>query len=241
MTAPCKAHGWCAVLALICVPAMAATVEVGNQNGWSASASGPAVAVMHLDGCQFSLPLAEQQSLTFVTPHALFIEAKRGDRARNRPYLWQAQTNSGYAWSFRKPGARQDKWFGLMCDSPEYFSFQGPYTPDPAQEYNPAIESLRQDSEHKCPATLTGHGWVPSPQAGPANSYVFKPLQGANWSGFIFGFRNPGRDSFGRISFCLVHGDNVLLGAAENDPQPLELSPRTLAEITAIVSSITFP
>lgn len=217
-----------------------AVVNVGSDSGYSNLAAGKKIAAIHQGNCNYSMELLEDQYVKFNTPDVVFLESKVAPNEKSWPYLSQAEMSAGYDWSFRKDGDLKSKWFGLMCDSAENFDLHGSNVKNDAENISPELQQIKEANELKCPATLTAKGWMPNKSAGQPNEYTFQELKGDNWTGFIFGYKNRGNDSFGRISFCLVQGDNVLVGAAENYPKPLLLSPKTFEETKAVLSSVKF-
>ncbi|MGF6150729.1 hypothetical protein [Pseudomonas fluorescens] len=216
------------------------TVVVGNASGNAQFVQGPIHALVSLDNCHFSLGLLRHQYLQFNGPDALFIESITAPTEKTLPYLWQAEMPAGYEWSFRKRGGLSDKWFGLICESTANFSRLAPEATVQQVEVSPQLQLIQESNDLKCPGTLTDNGWVAAPSAGRPEDYVFEVISGANWRGFIIGYADTSRHSFKRINFCLVHDDQVLIGAAENDSAPLRLSAEAFEGIKKTVSAIGF-
>lgn len=215
-------------------------VDIGNQPGYSAYASGKAIAAIHQGNCSYSMVLLENQYVKFNTPDVVFLESKTMPKDKSWPYLTQAEMSAGYNWSFKKDGGLESKWFGLMCDGTENFDLQGASISSNSGEVSPELQDVKEANNLKCPATLTGKGWVPNNNAGRPGEYIFQELNGANWSGFIFGFRDKMKDSIARVSFCLVRDSNVLVGAAENYSKPLLLNQKSFEEIKATLETVKF-
>lgn len=231
---------------LISVPAFSSetgqvsVVDIGNQPGYSAYASGKTIAAIHQGNCSYSMVLLENQYVKFNTPDVVFLESKTAPKDKSWPYLAQAEMSAGYNWSFKKDSDLKSKWFGLMCDGAENFDLQGAGINSNPEELSPELQDVKEANNLKCPAKLTEKGWVPNSNAGRPEGYVFQELNGANWSGFIFGFRNERKDSIDRISFCLVRDGNVLVGAAENYSKPLLLNQKDFEEIKATLKTVRF-
>ncbi len=235
--------GW--GVAVACVPSLAwpvpaDSVVLGDQPGAVQSVQGPASVLVALNECSFSVALAKGQYLRFNTPDVVFVQSATALNEQAMPHLWQAETYSGYEWQFRKPGGLADTWFGVMCEGTASFSLLKPEVAVPEAEVSPGLQVIRGSNDLKCPATLTRDGWVPTQRAGRPEDYVFEQLSGPDWSGFVLGYRNTTGKTFGRISFCLIHDDQVLLGAAENDVRPLKLSAQAFEDIKKALLAIRF-
>ncbi|UWF49238.1 hypothetical protein NYP20_28815 [Pseudomonas sp. N3-W] len=216
-------------------------VNVGDETGYSAFASGKTVAAIHQGNCNYSMVLLENQYVKFNTPDVVFLESNTKPTDNSWPYLEQAEMSAGYDWSFKKNGDPKSKWFGLMCDGIEDFDLQGSPVSIDSENISPELQDIKQANSLKCPATLTASGWVPTKNAGRPEEYIFQQLTGTDWSGFMFGFKNRDKDSFARISFCLVQGNNVLIGAAGNGSKQLSLDHKILDEIKMTLESVKFP
>lgn len=239
-------YGW--YIAAICLISTSAfssnkidtVVNVGNETGYSDSASGKIVAAIHQGNCNYSMVLLENQYVKFNTPDVVFLESDIKPTDKNWPYLEQAEMSAGYDWSFKKNGDPKSKWFGLMCGGVEDFYLQDSPESIDSENISPELQDIKQANSLKCPASLSASGWVPTKNAGPPEGYIFQQLSGAEWSGFMFGFKNKNNDSFARISFCLVQGNNVLIGAAGNGSKQLSLDHKTLDEIRMTLDSFKF-
>lgn len=215
-------------------------VNVGNKAGYFNTASGKIVAAIHQGNCNYSMFLLENQYLKFNTPDVVFLESNTKPNDNGWPYLEQAEMSAGYNWSFKKKGDLKSKWFGLMCDGIEDFDLQDSTGSVDSESISPELQDIKQANSLKCPATLTASGWVPTKNAGRPEEYTFQQLNGPGWSGFMFGFKNKTKNSFGRLSFCLVEGDNVLVGAAENASKHLLLDYKFFDEIKMTLESVKF-
>ncbi|MHC8346817.1 hypothetical protein [Pseudomonas sp. RT6P73] len=242
-----KISGWYLLVVVCLIPSSAfssdhedTVVNVGDETGYSAFASGKTVAAIHQGSCNYSMTLLENQYIKFNTPDVVFLESYTKPKDNSWPYLEQAEMSAGYDWSFKKKGDLKSKWFGLMCDGVENFDLQGSAGSINSENISPELQDLKQANSFKCPATLTKNGWIPTKNAGRPEEYTFQQLTGAGWSGFIFSFKNKKNESIARISFCLVQGNNVLIGTAENGQKPLILNNKILDEIKTTLNSVKF-
>lgn len=215
------------------------TVLLGSAPGQSTIASGPAETVVDMGSCRFSMPLVQDQWLTFDDFYPVFVAAKQLPKPSSAPRLWQAQTSSGAEWHFEKPANLSQPWFGLMCENTEYFSLLTDWKPPEDDAF--AVQVLRDDNDRRCPATLTDQGWVPNSLAGRANTYTFEQWGGEKSSGFIFGFHDKSRRHITRVAFCLLWGKDVLIGSAESgSATPLSISAQGFEQIKTAVRGIAF-
>ncbi|MGE7958757.1 hypothetical protein ACQKQA_19590 [Pseudomonas sp. NPDC089530] len=214
-------------------------VAVGTAMGQSRFVRGPADTVIDMSPCRFSLSLLKDQFLQFNAPDLVFMASKETPKDSTAPYLWQAQLSSGYEWHFEKPGDLSEVWFGGMCENTANFSGLTPEVPM-SIETSPELQLIRENNDLKCPATLIDRGWVPTHLAGRPETYVFESLSGPKSTGFIIGYHEKTRKLFTRIRFCLVHGDQVLVGSTENGSTPLTLSAEAFEGIKAVIRTIGF-
>lgn len=216
----------------------AETVMVGNMTGQSRVAQGPADVGVDMGACRFSMPLLQDQWLQFNAPDLIFIASQQLPDPSSAPHLWQAPTSSGYEWNFEMSANRTQPWFGIMCEN--LGSFSSLTTLPPADD-TIELQLLREANDRKCPATLTENGWRPTALAGDPQTYAFESLQGAKSSGFIIGYHPPHQPQFSRIAFCLMQGEQVLIGAAESgSATPLSISAAGFKQIKTAVRSIAF-
>ncbi|MBK5377517.1 hypothetical protein JFT81_23120 [Pseudomonas sp. TH43] len=216
----------------------AETVMVGNMTGQSRVAQGPADVGVDMGACRFSMPLLQDQWLQFNAPDLIFIASQQLPDPSSAPHLWQAPTSSGYEWNFETLANRTQPWFGMMCEN--LGSFSSLTTLPPADD-TIELQLLREANDRKCPATLTENGWRPTALAGDPQTYAFESLQGAKSSGFIIGYHPPHQPQFSRIAFCLMQGEQVLIGAAESgSATPLSISAAGFKQIKTAVRSIAF-
>lgn len=216
----------------------AETVMVGNMTGQSRVAQGPADVGVDMGACRFSMPLLQDQWLQFNAPDLIFIASQQLPDSSSAPHLWQAPTSSGYEWNFEMSANRTQPWFGIMCEN--LGSFSSLTTLPPADD-TIELQLLREANDRKCPATLTENGWRPTALAGDPQTYAFESLQGAKSSGFIIGYHPPHQPQFSRIAFCLMQGEQVLIGAAESgSATPLSINAAGFEQIKTAVRSIAF-
>jgi hypothetical protein len=216
----------------------AETVMVGNTTGQSRVAQGPADVGVDMGACRFSMPLLQDQWLQFNAPDLIFIASRQRPDPSSAPRLWQAPTSSGYEWNFAMSVNLNQPWFGMMCEN--LGSFSSLTTQLPADD-TIELQLLREANDRKCPATLTENGWRPTALAGDPQTYAFESLQGAKSSGFIIGYHPPHQPQFSRIAFCLMQGEQVLIGAAESgSATPLAISAAGFEQIKTAVRSIAF-
>ncbi|WP_256677749.1 hypothetical protein [Pseudomonas sp. PB103] len=216
----------------------AETVMVGNTTGQSRVAQGPADVGVDMGACRFSMPLLQDQWLQFNAPDLIFIASRQRPDPSSAPRLWQAPTSSGYEWNFATSANLTQPWFGMMCEN--LGSFSSLTTQLPADD-TIELQLLREANDRKCPATLTENGWRPTALAGDPQTYAFESLQGAKSSGFIIGYHPPHQPQFSRIAFCLMQGEQVLIGAAESgSATPLAISAKGFEQIKTAVRSIAF-
>lgn len=214
------------------------TVSVGNSTGQRPVVQGPTEASVDMTPCHFSMTLAHNQWLQFNAPDLIFIAAQQLPDPSSTPHLWQAPTSSGYEWNFETSANRTQPWFGMMCEN--LGSFSSLTTQLPADD-TIELQLLREANYRKCPATLTENGWRPTALAGDPRTYAFESLQGAKSSGFIIGYHPPHQPQFSRIAFCLMEGEQVLIGAAESgSATPLSINAAGFEQIKTAVRSIAF-
>jgi hypothetical protein len=215
-------------------------VKVGNGPDDSALASGKSAASISQGDCKYSLRLLENQHVQFHSPDVVFLESKIIPKDEHWPHLAQAEMSAGYDWSFEENKNFKSKWLGLMCEDTRNFGLLRSDQIKSADEDSPELQFVKEANDLKCPATLTDKGWVPNSHATRAQAYVFEELVGANWSGFVIGFKGKAKGSFSRINFCLVHEHDVLMGAAVNILKPLWLNQKSFDEIQAMLDTIEF-
>lgn len=216
-----------------------AALKLGNEPGYSTLASGASIVEIHQGNCNYSIDLKASQYVKFNTPDVVFLESETPPKEKDWPYLEQAEMSAGYDWNFKKDDNLKSKWFGLMCDGIGNFDFQSNGGVG-SEEDSPELQDVKQSNGFKCPATLTDNGWVPNKNAGRPDSYFFQKLSGAGWSGFVLGFKGGGGKNIARVSFCIVQGENVLVGAAENQPRSLSLSEESFDGMKSVLESIQF-
>lgn len=98
-------------------------VSLGNQLEDVREFSGPSVIETKQGDCSYSLSLGDQQRAQYDAPDIVIYEAPSKINRNSTPYLWQAESATGYDWDFKNPGNPEFKCFGLMCESKENFPF----------------------------------------------------------------------------------------------------------------------
>ncbi|WP_339539618.1 hypothetical protein [Pseudomonas sp. RA_15y_Pfl2_54] len=215
-------------------------VNVGNEPNDSISASGIAVVNVRQGSCKYSLDISKDQYIKFNTPDVVFLESKSPPKDQDWPHLEQAEMAVGYDWSFKKDSNLGAKWFGMMCDVVDNFDLKQTGEDSGSEDVSPELQDVRQANALKCPATLSDERWLPNKSAGNSEDYIFQELRGSGWSGFIFGFKDKTGKKIARVSFCILEGENMLVGAAENYPDTLTLDAETFQGIRDVLSSLRF-
>ena len=215
---------------------------LGNETGSVLSVSGKKSVTVNMAACHFRISLEAGQNLIFNDPDVVFYESKSAIKKSNLPYLWQADMPAGYDWAFKKAGGLGDKWFGLMCDSSENFSWSdGKPISGQREDVTPERKQIRDSNDLKCPARIKDGKWVPTEQITAPKNYLFKELKGVNWSGFIVGYKNEkSASTLDSLRFCLVHDSKVIIGASENYLKPLSLPVSFFDSIQQSISTIEF-
>jgi len=218
-------------------------VVLGNEVGSALSVVGPKSVTVNMSECRFKITLENKQSLLFNVPDVVFYEAETALKKDNLPYLWQAEMSAGYDWAFKKAGNLRDKWFGLMCESLENFSWNNDASSVSKQhdEVTPERQQIRDSNDLKCPAKLTNGEWVLNDQKMNSKNYLFKTLKGINWNGFIVGYKNNKfKSTLSSVRFCLIHDKKVIIGVSENYSKPLSLPASFFDTIQNPISTIEF-
>jgi hypothetical protein len=217
-------------------------MEVGNKLGQKSTAVGPINAKLQIQNCKISLNLEFKDHLWFNEPDAIFYRVKSKLNSREKPFLWQAKTNSGYSWQFRKPGRTDDIWLGFMCASSDEFYWNEDLSRTDSKDTAPSTEQalIKQANKFKCPASKVNGAWKIDGQANSIDDYKLVEVNGKNWNGFIFGVQNKKDATYKEIRVCLMHGDEVLLGFASDDTKKLRLPANALDSYVKIISSINF-
>lgn len=218
-------------------------VTLGNEVGSTLSVAGPKSVTVNMSECHFKITLENNQNLLFNIPDVVFYEADTALKKNNLPYLWQAEMSAGYDWAFKKSGNLYDKWFGVMCENSENFSWNDDALSASKQheEVTPEQQQIRDSNDLKCPAKLINGEWVLNDQKMNSKNYLFKALKGTNWNGFIVGYKNNKfKSTLSSVRFCLVHDKKVIIGASENYSKPLSLPVSFFDTIQTPISTIEF-
>jgi hypothetical protein len=218
------------------------TLEVGNRVEQKSSAKGPGNVKLQIQNCKISLNLEIKDHLWFNEPDAIFFRSKSKLNTREKPFLWQAKTNSGYNWQFRKPGRTDDIWLGFMCASSDEFDWNADLARADSKDTAAPIELalIKEANKFKCPASKISGAWKIDGRTSSVDDYKLVEVNGRNWNGFIFGVQNKKDATYKEIRVCLIHGDEVLLGFASDDTKKLRLPADALDTYVKIISSINF-
>ena len=213
-----------------------AIVRVGDRDGYVASAEGPGNVQVNMGDCRFSLRLTGGQHISFNGPDVVFYQSAKALAAKQQPYLWQAPMSHGYFWSFRKDGAVDARWFGLMCEDASDFDWS--VLPGQQDQLPAELQDIMSDNAQRCPAIFKQGKWTP---AKALKTGVFRPLSGPGWSGFVLAYpaAKPAT-TLTAIQFCLVHGRHVLIGAAQDDRRELAMPIDFLEPLVHSLSSLRF-
>ena len=213
---------------------------VGDAPGEMQNVMGPGSPILSVGQCKFSINVQAGQRAVFNGPDlVLYYSETRQDQMA---YLLQAETNFGYAWSFKKKGSRRDKWVGVMCENVEDFSKITATNETLKEDRSPALDDIRQSNDMKCPATLEAGKWTPRPILKKGEDYIFNAISGDGWTGFLIGYRaSKERGKLTSVRFCMINENHVLVGAAEDDDRPLALPIHFFDELGRSLSTIQFP
>lgn len=212
---------------------------LGNETGAVSSVSGPRSVTVSMDGCLFRIALKNSQNFLFNAPDIVFYESKTV--LKNLPYLWQAEKSAGYDWAFQKPGNLNDRWFGLMCEGAENLSWNAASASKQHEEPTPEQQQIRNSNDLKCPAKIRDGKWVLNDQGMSPENYLFKELKGTNWNGFVIGYKDKkSRSALQSLRFCLMHDNDVVIGASENYPKPLSMPISFFDTVQNLLSTVEF-
>jgi len=213
-----------------------------NQSGQlsiQTKVTGPLSATVKLSSCKFSISLSPNQHLLYDGLSIIFYQSTIDLPHEEKPYLSQAQTYSGYDWNFLKKGNKETKWLGLMCEGKTNFPLET-FSPNPQPDETIAIQSVRELNGLKCPALFRNKKWKPSPKLKTENSNYFN-ISNKTWSGFITWRSKENSDSkIESLRFCLFHGENVIIGASENTPEPLQIPHDFIKTVKELLETIEF-
>ncbi|WP_416051097.1 hypothetical protein [Cupriavidus basilensis] len=185
--------------------------------------------------CRYVLTLSADWNVRFNDPDVIFYIDNNGIENKDIPYLNQVEIKSGYDWSFNASGRSSDGWFGVMCERRENFTWN-----ESGRESSEQLTKIREANSQKCPAKLMGGKWV---QPRFSQSMVaFRELRGADWIGFVMAFNDnvTTTTSLSVIRFCIVHNEDVIVGAMEGAPQPLRVNPLFFGRVIEVLSTIRF-
>lgn len=198
--------------------------------------SGPGVIKTTQGECSYSLLIDSQQHARYNDPDIVIYEAPSKINRNSIPYLWQAESATGYDWAFKNPGNPELKWFGLMCESKENFPFSITNDDDLPPEYREILES----NSLKCPADFRNGRFVIKPSMAGDNSYIFQRLSENNWEGVLVLHKQKGKENYDQIRFCLVHEGAVLIGTSENKEPTPNIDKNFADDLIKIIKTINF-
>jgi hypothetical protein len=189
------------------------SVRVGNAAGEVSSVDGPAVILVDMSGCSFSMTLREGDHVKYNDPDLVLYRANRPLADHDLPHLKQAEMTSGYDWWFENPKTDKAQWLGLMCDTISDFKWSS--SPKRA-DVSPELQDIMESNSLKCPADFDGKEWV---QNQKKDGVIFKNIDLIGASGFVISSRS--NDKIQGSRFCFIHGGNVLIGVS-GDGQNLQ-------------------
>jgi hypothetical protein len=215
--------------------------EVGNNYGQKSMAKGPGVARLQLQNCKINLNLETKDYIWFNEPDAIFYRSKGTFKNQEKPYLWQAETSSGYNWQFRKSGRIDDIWLGFMCAGLDEFYWNEDLSrADKKDEAQTEATLIKEDNKFKCPASKVNGKWEIDRKINSTTDYKLVEITGKNWEGFLLGIRNRKDVTYKEVRACLIHQGEVLLMSASDDTKKLRLPVDALNTYLKIISSINF-
>ncbi|SFE08289.1 hypothetical protein SAMN05216577_1653 [Pseudomonas citronellolis] len=212
------------------------TVSLGNRLEDVRDFSGPSVIETKQGDCSYSLSLGDHQHAQYDDPDIVIYEAPSKINRNSTPYLWQAESATGYDWAFKNPGNPELKWFGLMCESKENFPFSMTNEDDLPPEYREILES----NSLKCPADFRNGRFVIKSSMAGDNSYIFQRLSENNWEGVLVLHKQKGKENYDQIRFCLVHEGVVLIGTSENEEPAPSIDKNFAEDLAKIIKTVNF-
>jgi hypothetical protein len=175
-------------------------------------ADGPASVNINMGDCKFSMNLKQGEHVKFNDPDVTFYRAPHKLPSSELPFLFQEKLTSGYAWSFEKRGKLKIPWFGLMCEKTSNFKWS---SAEALAETSPALMDIFHLNSLKCPADFNGKKWI---KYSSNTGGFFKELRRDDWKGFIVDYSmEKNENAPNGTKFCLVHGDNVIIGVSGED------------------------
>jgi hypothetical protein len=128
-----------------------------------------------------------------------------------------------------------------MCEGAENLSWNAASASKQHEEPTPEQQQIRNSNDLKCPAKIRDGKWVLNDQGMKPENYLFKELKGANWNGFVVGYKNKkSRSTLQSLRFCLVHDNDVVIGASENYPKSLSIPISFFDRVQNLLSTIQF-
>ncbi|WP_183037161.1 hypothetical protein [Cupriavidus sp. UME77] len=210
-------------------------IVIGNRVGEVQLSEGPSEFMIEQRDCRYALNLGVGWHVKFNDPDVIFYFSKKRLKNNSIPYLSQAEMQSGYDWSFKSPGGNHGGWFGVMCERRENFTWD-----ESGRESSEQLAKIREANSQKCPARLNDGKWV-RPRFSQS-MVAFRELRGADWIGFVMAFNDNVKTttSLSVIRFCIVHNEDVIVGAMESAPQPLTVNPLFFGRVIEVLSTIRF-
>lgn len=214
----------------------AQTPVLGDEPGEEKSLNSPAPLEIRQGECHYSATLGKNQTIIHNTPDIVIHERISTRDQKPTPYLWQPETYSGYDWSFKNPGRRNLRWFGLICESAENLPFLKEDKIATGLGNNEIIES----NKRKCPAELVNGKFTLTQELDSDKKYTIERIANSNWTGFLVLHRSKSKNIYDQMRFCLLHDDVVLIGSTENmQPAPM-LDEKFRTMVIEFINSIKF-
>lgn len=210
--------------------------SLGNSTGDAQDISGPSKIKTRQGRCSYSLSIVEGQHVKYNDPEIIIYDSSARVSEDFIPYLWQAETASGYDWGFKNPGSLELKWVGLMCDSVENFPFSKSYKDATPPEY----EQILELNATKCPAEIRDGKFSIRSELMNDESFIFQRLSGNNWDGFFVLHKKSNSKIYDRLRFCLIHDGSVLIGVSENERSVQGIGNGIPSEIERMIRTVKF-
>ncbi|WP_236202266.1 hypothetical protein [Pseudomonas pseudonitroreducens] len=218
------------------ISCLARTPALGNRPGEIRITSQTGLVEIRQDECNYSAHINSNQTIIHNTPDIIIHESTPAIIPKLTPYLWQPETYSGYDWSFKNPGRKNLRWFGLICESAENLPFLKEDKLATGLGNNEIIES----NKRKCPADLVNGKFTLTQELDSDKKYTIERITNSNWTGFLVLHRSKSKNKYDQMRFCLLHDDIVLIGSTENmQPAPM-LDEKFRTMVIEFINSIKF-
>lgn len=181
-------------------------VRVGNAIGEISSVDGPAVILVDMGNCKFSMVIRGGDHVKYNDPDLVLYRANRLLSEHDLPHLKQAEMTSGYDWWFENPKNVKAQWMGMMCDNTSDFKWSSSPT---RADVSPELQDIMDSNSLKCPADFDGREWRPIRNK---DGLSFKNIDLVGANGFVIGSKSKGEAQESR--FCFIHRENVLIGVS---------------------------